>query len=927
MAQPKRRMSKAGIAAIACLSVSFSTLSPVGLAHADSAYTKGVQPTNGAKQAYAADDDALRWGINEMFRGKATSFRAADGARYDVESQKFVFPYVSKDDATKTVDYTGSVTILGDCADVAAPARGTCNVDVTITDPSVTVDRDGKSSISATVHSTKDGVEWFGPEKVELASLDFSAARFNNTDKDTTWVDVAATATDEAADKVFLGTGAVEALAFTYPGKTAEVPGSPLSIEDYSKAVSKHDSSSRQRNFQFDDGSVLQLQNSYRNVTSVLYDASHNKVSDPQAATVDPGFNIAVDPETKTLYWIDVDNVVHEGHVDDNGAIVSTKEITRFTEPLKAMGFDRRPDGTIGILFIPRWQNENRYFRFVEVDKDGNQTETKLPPSADIRPDIIKGEYYRDHAYGTEYDDINGVFALPDGTWLYQKDSEISPPYDPFTDAEEPKGVGARPLHITPNEPVKAKEFKGVDAQFKEHRYVQGVVVHNDIVVMYGGYPVDTKSAKQTHPSLGIYRYEGDTLKQIYANHDADEFAVIGGAAVSDDAVYVLNAVDKKVVKLSLADGSPIGSADIATDKNYFANGANYSSTNLLVSGPNLLAVVPADAGDNATGSQLAAVNEGKTGIVADSAVERVTVGTYVPLVADVAKVSYGEEPLAVTVNKSGNVAPTVKGDTGAADLTATYAFEGSAPEGASIDKHTGVVTYAPTKAKKDAETAKVRVTFAADGSSQVVDVALKAASAKLTVKYSSAKVKVGEKATLSPTLTDENSAVVSSAPEGTTFRFATGEKYPDAAQLGYSLDKNTGVVSFTPTDAQAGKSFDVYVYLVNPDGTESDQPAQGTFTVAAKPTPTSTSTPVPTPTSTPSPTSTSTPVPTSTPTPEPSPGSSESGSTAGATSGLVAALVSAGALLGVFALLFQVLQIPLPGGIQLPPLPGFLRR
>ncbi|MBI8988873.1 HtaA domain-containing protein [Corynebacterium meridianum] len=188
MTQSHRTLSRAGISVLAGLSLILSPISPVGNALADATYSKGISATEGTPQVYPADAAALHWGFSATFREKGTAFEAADGARYDAASGQFIFPDTGWDEAPGTANYGGSVTMLGDCEVPDDPTRGTCAVDVTFTEPTVTIYPDGGATVSATVHSTRDGETWFGPERLVLADLDFGAARFNGTDAETTWV-------------------------------------------------------------------------------------------------------------------------------------------------------------------------------------------------------------------------------------------------------------------------------------------------------------------------------------------------------------------------------------------------------------------------------------------------------------------------------------------------------------------------------------------------------------------------------------------------------------------------------------------------------------------------------------------------------------------------------------------------------------------
>ncbi|MCX7543498.1 Rib/alpha-like domain-containing protein [Corynebacterium sp. P5848] len=611
MAQSSRRMSRAGLAAIVCLSLTLSPISPVGVALADATYTKGVEATDGARQVYAAETDALHWGVNEMFRGKATSFEAADGARYDVEAKQFVFPYVSMNDAAKTVSYTGSVTILGECEDAADPSRGTCKVDVTLTDPVVTVDPDGTSSVSATVHSTKDGAEWFGPETVELATLDFSGARFNNSDTDTTWVDVAATATDAAADNAFLGTGALENVEFTYPGETEENQSTEISVEKYSAAETDLSIGDMMETIEFDDGTVLQVADHY-GIDAALFNADH---SESVSVTGIESILVVADTATKTLYWIDDNNVIKTGALGDDGSITGTAEFAQLGETGHVTGFARQSDGTLGIVLVPKYNTEPTYARIVEITAAGEKTVTGLPSAKELHPEIDdSGEYYTDEAYGLSFGDDRSLDALPDGTWIFNHDYEVT------------EGKGATPIHITPKADVKASLLTGAADLFADFQVVRGLYANGDIVAFYNA---RKESDANKHTVVGFYRYADGELTPIYTNTAAAEFETIGGVGTDGDSLYILSSANKTLTALSAADGTVQDSVvlDEATEIFKYSN-TDYN--NLISTGDKVIVTVPKDGdrwGNNHT--KLATISKTMSGMTADSTVERVTVGEY----------------------------------------------------------------------------------------------------------------------------------------------------------------------------------------------------------------------------------------------------------------------------------------------------------
>ncbi|MBI8988872.1 Rib/alpha-like domain-containing protein [Corynebacterium meridianum] len=792
MAESSRRMSRAGVAAIACLSLTLSPISSVGVALADATYTKGVEATDGTKQVYAADTDALHWGINEMFRGKATSFEAADGARYDAEAKQFVFPYVSMDDAAKTVSYAGSVTILGECEDDADPSRGTCKIDVTLTDPVVTVDPDGTSSVSATVHSTRDGAEWFGPETVELATLDFSGARFNNSDTDTTWVDVAATATDAAADNAFLGTGALENVEFTYPGKTEGKQSIELKVDNYSAAASNFSMGDALRTIQFDDGSVLQVEKGYGDAEMAVFNPGFETISGTTGLDVEGKFLLAADTATKTLYWVDGDNNLKKAVLGDDGQLSGESTLEELGDAGHVNGLALGVDGTIGLLIVPTSGSTPTYARLVEVDAAGGKTVTQLPSAKKLHPEIDDtGEYYSDQAYGLSFGSRNSLAALPDGTWIAVNDFEVT------------EGHGATPIHITPKADTKASLLTGAGDLFADYQSINGLYTEGDIVAFHNY----RREGGDKHTVVGFYRYSDGKLTPIYSNTAAGEFQVIGGVAAAGDSLYVFSSENKTLTALSAEDGSVQASVvlDEATDVLEYGN-SDYS--NLIVTGEKLLVTVPEDGdgwGDNHT--KLATITKTMSGTTGDSSVEPVTVGeyddetSYEPM-ADDAVVEATVGTPAVAPAPTFDMVATDETETMAAPADTTFSLP-EAVEGATVADD-GTVTLTAVDAQADTDVPVTVLVTYADQTTDEYTVTFKVTAAaeptadtgKVFYGKEPLTVTAGETGTVTPTfVTDDSDEDV---PTGT---FVFEGDVPEGA----TIDENTGVVSYAPTEATDG--------------------------------------------------------------------------------------------------------------------------
>lgn len=147
-----------------------------------------------------------------------------------------------------------------------------------------------------------------------------------------------------------------------------------------------------------------------------------------------------------------------------------------------------------------------------------------------------------------------------------------------------------------------------------------------------------------------------------------------------------------------------------------------------------------------------------------------------------------------------------------------TFALGEGAPDGATVDPNTGVVTWTPGIEDANAVTTiPVEVTYA-DGSTETATAAFNVGDVRdvdfYTPAYTATPATPGVSATsASPTFTDIDGETVS-APAGTTY--AIGDGAPEGAEV----NATTGAVTWTPGYGDAGTVVDIPVAVTYPDGT-----------------------------------------------------------------------------------------------------------
>ncbi|WP_423891995.1 HtaA domain-containing protein [Corynebacterium argentoratense] len=125
-------------------------------AYADQTETIGITPTDGVNQEYDADHLALEWGIRSSFNNYVGgSTHIFDGAK--ASGKSYLWPYLGTDkneDGSVSINYGGTVNFMKYCTDPEDPQRGACQLDLTLSNPTIkTVPGTGKGMLSVVVHT------------------------------------------------------------------------------------------------------------------------------------------------------------------------------------------------------------------------------------------------------------------------------------------------------------------------------------------------------------------------------------------------------------------------------------------------------------------------------------------------------------------------------------------------------------------------------------------------------------------------------------------------------------------------------------------------------------------------------------------------------------------------------------------------------
>ncbi len=171
------------------------------------------------------------------------------------------------------------------------------------------------------------------------------------------------------------------------------------------------------------------------------------------------------------------------------------------------------------------------------------------------------------------------------------------------------------------------------------------------------------------------------------------------------------------------------------------------------------------------------------------------------------------------------STAPTFTDSEGAeaeAPEGTAYGLGEGAPEGATIDPDTGVITWTPAvEDANDITLIPVVVTYP-DTSVDSLDAPFEVAALADTLApaYTDTPAQVGVEAVSDPPTFTDGEGADAEAPEGTTY--SLGEGAPEGA----SIDPDTGVISWTPSEEDADTLVEIPVVVTYPDNSTDDATA-----------------------------------------------------------------------------------------------------
>ena len=340
------------------------------------------------------------------------------------------------------------------------------------------------------------------------------------------------------------------------------------------------------------------------------------------------------------------------------------------------------------------------------------------------------------------------------------------------------------------------------------------------VVVTYEDGSTDNATAKATVSTATPAESSAEKYQPEYSNMAVKQGeTATANPTFKDKAGQAVNKVDVPVAKYELGPNAPEGaSIDQATGAVTYVAPANQPAGDVTIP-------VVVSYADGTT----------------DNAIAKATVSATTPAEsnADKYQPEYGD--MTVKQGETATVDPTFKDKAGqpvdkATVPVAKYELGPNAPEGASIDPTTGVVTYvAPANQPAGEVTIPVVVKYE-DGTEDT-------ATAKATVsaktpaesnadkyqpEYGDMTVKQGETATVDPTFKDKAGQPVDKA----TVPVAKYELGADAPK-GASIDDKTGKVTYVaPADQPAG-DVEIPVVVKYTDGTTDNATAKAT--VSAK--------------------------------------------------------------------------------------------
>ncbi|MCX7542637.1 HtaA domain-containing protein [Corynebacterium sp. P5848] len=536
MKQPTRRLSRTGLAAVACLSMSISLVAPA-ISGADENTKLGIEHV-ASTSSYAEETPALAWGVLEIFRQASGGFdRVFDGATLHSGVPSFAFvSRTDSDDGTVVVNYAGTANVMNFCGPDyrAKDERGNCKLDLTLSEPTVTINpSDGTGNLSMIVHSLdKKTKEWVGPSRVVMANLDLSKAKYRSGETSTVR-DIAVAVTEEGRAALSgnpKGYDDLDALnlSFTGPVTFGTTTGVTEELSLETEAVTVFPRGKANRLFGLKDGSVLHITRGKEASDSkiVIADNDLGTFTAIDDFTVNTGNPSALKSASDTLYWADGNTIRYaDATAAGLGAVMELGTVpnSNVTGLAYAEGND-----TLGVLTADPGTRKGVITVFNLAD--GTSTQTELPPMSEVRGTDPKGDggnFDSTYGYSRPTGDAVSLRALPDGTFVYILDDIL----------DGPDGrTGSTPLHIRPGQTPAAVEIGAAKEQFKSVLYGGGrrtASIVDGNIVFYNGVSDDFES-------VGVYTYSDGTFTKKSTADKVAAFDFITGATFDADGNLVM---------------------------------------------------------------------------------------------------------------------------------------------------------------------------------------------------------------------------------------------------------------------------------------------------------------------------------------------------------------------------------------------------
>ncbi|MCX7443982.1 Rib/alpha-like domain-containing protein [Corynebacterium sp. P7003] len=653
-------------------------------------------------------------------------------------SGDIIWPFVGRDttpDGEVRVRYHGTANIRSFC-ETPDEVRGTCQLDLTFSQPWVTYDpATGRGVFSAIVHTVnRNSGEWEGPDRIDLATFDLKNGRYNTNGDLTTWADVPSALTRAGAhafSDILEEGDSLSLLDFTYtgaPGFTgAGAGGYSTMASEHTGVVLEHAA----RIFPRSDGSVVLVAGDHDLNTAVLLGPDMRQIGGKRGIDLDSDNPSAFDAAGDILYFAGfnepagfldpvVDTPVYRVAVTAAG-VGEPELIVRVPDRVTSLGFNSAT-GELGVIH----QKRNGGDRFTTIVPGGVATTVDLPDGHTLYGVPEDDEYYSDGVYGeyTPNGQASKLFGLPDGTWLSVNDhgtNFVAGTTDGFGD---PRKRGAAPVHVTPKEDVTATVMTEAWPQYEFVASNDGVTVRGNRIAIWNDY------ADQERQGVAVYSYEGGEFTLVHARDKVvvgdRNLANIAGGTFDAAGNLVLTDADKST--LVIIDPATYEVLDSATLSSFMKGTESNQNESVIATGNRIVVIdgrpTTGDPdGDLGTyiGLQLLeeATSAGKLdpGVTPFHLDESLNGGAGVPVTdaRDLEPV-YGVSA-AVVGRTSRSTAPTFTSESGRAPGAVTYSLEGDRPGGAEVDPVSGVVTLTPGPADEGKTIGVVVTVTYGDGS------------------------------------------------------------------------------------------------------------------------------------------------------------------------------------------------------------------